>query len=154
MSLVPYPLNLSTKEKGAGKTFKFSSFGETKNILYQDLLEIMESHRRFVENGYFFILDSRVVRMQGLDEAYPKILTKDKIEAILSGSANYMEFYRSCNDSQKKIIVNMIVDKLFEDEDSLDLNMVDKISRESGVKIQDRVSDLRESVLAESKNKK
>lgn len=154
MSLVPFGLNLSTRERGQGKTFKFSSFGEVKNVLYQDLLDIMETHRNFMESGYFFILNPKVVRIQGLNDLYNRILTKEKIEQILTGAKDYMEVFNACNDSQKNVIVEMIVDKLFKEPESIDLNVVDKISRVSGRNIQARVDDLRESVLSPDKKDK
>lgn len=141
MSLLSYPLNLSTRERGQGKTIKFDSFGQIKKILYKDLIDVLEVSRHFMEYGYFIILDDRVIKAHGLQETYSKILTKDKIEEILSGTKGGLELYKSCNPEQQQTIILMIVEKLVSSPDSIDLNMVDKLSRVSGVNISQRAED-------------
>lgn len=143
MSLLSYPLNLSTKERGQGDVFKFDYFGQIKKILYSKLLGILEVHNNFMEYGYFIILDERVIKSHGLQETYSKILTKDKIDKILNGSAGAVELYSSCNEEQQKVIVSMMVEKVRDNPDSVDLNVVDKLSRISGVNITARADDSR-----------
>jgi len=132
MSLIPFRLNLSTREMGTGDMKKFTKFGEVKNILYKDLVDIMEVHSNFVEAGYFYILDPRVIRQQGLDETYSKILTKEKIEEILLNNSNpehCIKLYNSANEDQKKVIVQLLIYKVKENPDSVNLNTVEKISK-------------------------
>jgi len=114
MSLLPYRLNLSTKEGGQGDIKKFTKFGEVKNILYKDLVDIIEVNRSFMEAGYFYILDPVVIRQHGLDEVYSKILTKEKIEEILNNvNTEYcIDLYNSSNSNQQKVIVQLLVEKV------------------------------------------
>lgn len=144
MSLLPYPLVLTTRTKGQGKVIKFESFGEVKLVLYQDLIDILEVSRHFMENGYYIILDERVIKAHGLQDIYSKILDKEKIESILSGTKNGVELYKSCNPEQRKIIVTMIREKMVSDPESVDLNMVDKLSRESGINISQSATEAKE----------
>ena len=103
MSLLPHPLNLSTRDGGQGSVKRFGRFGEIKRILYKDLVDILDTNQRFAEAGYFYILNPEVVRQHGLDDVYEKILTKNKIEEILSmKSVDVAELYSSANDSQKR----------------------------------------------------
>lgn len=140
MSLTPYSLNLSTKEMGQGNVKKFSKFGEVKRILYRDLVDIMETNPTFLKAGFYYILDPRVIRFHGLDDTYSRILSKEKIEDILdSNSAEGLALYNSANEEQQKIIIGLIVDKLVDNPTSVNLNMVDSISRISGIKIHERV---------------
>ena len=143
MSLIPYTLNLSTKERGQGKTIKLERFGQIKRVLYKDLLDILEVNRRFTEAGYFLILDRRVLKAHGLEEIYLQILTKDKIESVLNGSDDCTDLYLSCNPAQQEILVSMLVEKLRDNPDTVDLNMIDKISRVSKVNIQEKAKDAR-----------
>lgn len=143
MSLLPYSLNLSTKERGQGKTIKFDSFGQVKKVLYKDLLDIFEVHRNFMEFGYFVILDKRVLKAHGLQETYANILTKEKIDEILNGSKGSIDLYKSCNEQQQKVIVSMVIEKVRDNPDSIDLNMVDQLSRVSGVNIAGKAEDAR-----------
>lgn len=142
MSLLPFTLNLSTKEQGQGNVKKFTKFGEVKRILYRDLVDIMEANPQFLEAGFYYILDPRVIRFHGLEEAYAKILTKDKIEDVLSANSEEgLSLYNTANPEQQKIIIGLIVDKLADDPKSVNLNVVDSISRVSGVNINEKVED-------------
>lgn len=153
MSLIPYTLVLATKPYGQGKLTKFERFGQIKKILYKDLIDILETSLRFLEGGYYIILDKRVVKAHGLEESYQKILTKDKILSILNGSSDdYAELYTSCNPMQQEIIVSMIVEKLRDAPESMDMNIVDKISRLSKVNISEKVKDARFILKKDSKS--
>jgi hypothetical protein len=147
MSINPVPLILSTQPRGGGKVFNFSKFGEVKRIMYDDVVAVIENHPTFAEQGRFYILDNRVIRYHGLDEAYNKILTKEQIEKILNNNGNALDLYNAANDAQKKIIVEFLVKTLRDNPDSVDLNLVDKISRISGVKIQERAEESRQMKL-------
>lgn len=146
ISLVDNELILTTKPYGhGGKPFTFRNQFEVKRILYSDLVDILESHPTFVENGYFYISDSNVIRKHGLDDVYKNILTKEKIERIMSGNSNdAVTLFKSANPAQQTMITEMLIKKLSENPDSIDLNMVDKISRASGVKIQEKAEEARE----------
>jgi len=144
ISLIDYPLNLSTLGNGQGKNVRFEKFAQRKQILYQDLLSIMEAYRSFMENGLFYILDKRVIRAHGLQETYSKILTKEKIESILAGSKEAVELYKNCNPEQQKIVIGMLVGLVRDDPNSVDLNMIDQLSRQSGIDIKKKADDARE----------
>lgn len=156
MSLLPYNMNLSTQEGGQGSVKKFTKFGEVKRILYRDLVEILEVHRNFVEAGYFYIMNPQLIRYHGLEDVYEKILTKEKIEEIISlNSENSLDLYNSANEKQQEIIVQLIIDKLMENPDSINLNFVDKISRLSKIDIYKKAEELRETdkqLLSEEEN--
>jgi hypothetical protein len=149
MSLIPFHLNLSTRERGGGKTYKFDHFGQVKRILYSDLVDIFETHPAFLQAGYFYILSPKVIRHHGLDDVYKGILTKEKIEQILTSESSNMEtcvsLYQSANKLQQEIIVAFMVDKLVENPDALDLNMVNRITTLSGVNITEKAKDIKES---------
>lgn len=149
MSLLPYRLNLSTKEGGQGDVKKFTKFGEVKNILYKDLVDIIEVNRTFMESGYFYILDPLVIRQHGLDEVYSKILTKEKIEEILNNiNTEYcIDLYNSSNSNQQKVIVQLLIEKVKNDSGSVNLYTVDRISRLSKIDIAQKAEE--ENALAE-----
>jgi len=156
ISLLPYPLNISTQPFGRGSTYKFQSFGEQKRIIYSHLSEIIENHRNFLEYGYFFILNPKVIRLHGLDDLYKKILTKEKIEEILNGTDIKVitTLFESCNDPQRDIIITMLVERMRDNPASVDLNIVDKISRMAKVNIQERAEDARKILHPEKDDEK
>jgi len=141
VSLCDMRLTLSTEGYGKGRLFSFAKFGDKKRILYSDLARIIESHAKFLESGYFYILDPRVVRVHGLDDVYKKLMTKQEIERIIQGEGNVVEIYQSANPKQQEIIQSILVTKLIENPDSLDLNFIDKISRISGVKLVEKAQE-------------
>lgn len=125
MSMLPYTLNLNTKLPGkGGDTFTFEKFGEVKKILYSDLAKILEYNRNMARNGSFIILDKRVVRRHGLDEAYEKILTKDNIEKILDGNeSDAVRLFKTANKSQQEVICQMIIQNGIDGKE-YDLNLL------------------------------
>ena len=149
MSLFAGHLNVSTQERGGGKVFRFEDFGTTKRMLYSELIDVLEAYSKFAEFGYFIILDPRVIRNHGLEDAYAKILTKEKIERIIAGSPDAHDLFAVCNPKQQEQIVSMLVGKLRDNADSLDLNMVDRISRLSNVDIAKKAKESREYFAAD-----
>ena len=145
MSLLPYNLNLSTKKDGSGVTKSFTRMGELKGILFGDLMDIIDNHRNFAESGAFYILDPRVVRRAGLDSFYSKILTKDKIEEVIKAkSENCVALYKSCNERQQLLMVQLLIEKIRDNPESVDLNVVSSISTLSSIRIMDMAEDARE----------
>lgn len=115
MSLCPNVLNLATahpKEKNR-KVFRFPEFGSVKKILYRDLLDILETETNFHEQGLFYILSKKVIRSNGFDELYEKILNKEQIEKILYGNqSDAVNLFKSCGEKQRETIVSLILDKM------------------------------------------
>ena len=144
MSLCPYVLNLTTELKGKGKIFTFQKFGEVKRILYNDLVKILEVHPRFANEGLFIIMNSKVVRRHGLDESYDNILTKENIEKILSGNqSDAVNLFKAANPKQKEMIATIIIDRMVGGLE-MDLNLVDRLSREMDYNIANRVNEIKE----------
>ncbi len=139
VSLIPYQLNLSTKPGGRGKIFSFPTFGSSKRIMYSDLVDILEVFQHFLENGYFYIQNRKVIRKHGLDDTYAKILDKEKIMQIVNSDprADIIGLYKSCNKKQQEIIAQLLIDKRLQGEE-IDLNMWDRFSRISGVNLQEK----------------
>lgn len=134
VSLLDYPLNFLPQRNGRAK-YRFERFGESKQIIYQDILMIIEQYKSFMEKGYFIILDERVINRHGLHEINEKILSKENLEKVLNGSPQAIEIFKLSSEHQKNTIVGMITRKLINDPKSIDLNVVDEISRISKTNI-------------------
>jgi len=154
MSLNPYELNLTTERNGRGKIFSFKDFGEVKNILYGDLVLIIETHGSFLNQGRFVVLDQRVIRRHGLDESYGKLLTKENFELILDGrlsdnssgnQSDAVKLFESANDVQREAVSQIFVDKILAEED-VDLNFLDRLSRIINYSIVDKARKTRETI--------
>jgi len=143
ISLLDYTLNLMRTQNSGRAKYMFKEFGERKEILYQDILFIIEEYRHFLADGFFLILDERVINRHGLQDITKQVLTKEKIEKILTGSKEAVALYKSCSDAQKKTIIGMVTRKLAVNPDAIDLNVVYELSRESGIKIQENADSAR-----------
>jgi hypothetical protein len=144
MSLLPYRLNLCTKERGQGKVYKFDKLYQVKKIIYSDLVDILEVAHEFLESGYFIILNPKVIRAHGLDDIYEKVLDKDRIEEIFTGTDEGVALFISATSGQKNVICDLVVQRLVQDDKSIDLNLVDKLSRLSGVNLSQKAEETRE----------
>ena len=145
MSLVPNELNLSTRKGKGGKIFQFTKLYEVKRIMYQDLADILENHRNFVDAGFFVVLNKDVIRHQGLDDAYANILTKEKMEDVFRGnSTDALNLFKSANPEQQEVICRVIVEELADGKEK-DLNFVDRISRVVGYSLVERADDMKKS---------
>jgi hypothetical protein len=141
MSLIDYPLNLLQQTTGRAK-YRFDKFGQTKQVLYQDLLSILENYMHFLEAGYFIILDKKVIGRHGLQDMFSKILTKEQIEKILDGSKDAVKLYEGCSPEQQRKVIGMVTRKLFASPDSVDMNIVNQLSRLSGINIMENARDM------------
>jgi len=154
MSLIPSKLNLSTAAKGRGKTYSFRKFGEVKRLMYSDLLAIMETHPNFLEQGKFIIMSKKVVQRHDLENLYSKLLDKKKIEDILQGNeSDAVNLFKLTNKNQQESIVRLIIDEILAGK-KIDLNFLDRLSREVGYNIAGRIEDMKYyKNLDEEKNK-
>jgi hypothetical protein len=140
MNLKAEPLTLSTALYGHGVQYNFAKFGQIKKIIYSDLVKIMEVHPNFLNEGFFYIMDKRVIRSHGLDEIYENILTKEQIEDSLDNLDQCIELFKVANYNQRKLIIDMLVDRIVEGHE-VDRNIVDRLSRISNIKIEEIIKE-------------
>jgi|GEM_PF-4474651 len=145
VSLCNDKLNLNTKNRGEGNRYSFDYFGETKNIMFSELAQIKETQKNFARKGYFFINNSSAVRQLGLEQDYKSILSLEKINQIISNSPDAENLFKSTNQGQQGILANMIVSMIMEGK-PVDMNVVHKISEISGIDINQRVTEQKESL--------
>ncbi len=145
MSLTNHRLSLSTEAYGQGTVYNFTNFGQVQSIFYDELAKIIHNNDRFTREGYFYILDPRVIRIHNLVEDYKKIVDKDTIVNILNLPVESIRTLM--NDSTphcRKTIASIILDKLIANE-SMDLNKVRVISETSGSDVEEIVKKIKEA---------
>jgi len=141
VSLCNFKLNLSTEGFGKGRKYAFRKFGEKKRISYRDLISIIETNMSFLEAGYFYILDSRVIEKHGFEEMYENILSREKFEeALACNQETSIELYKVANERQRKMIDRTLVHKIVEGE-NIDLNVVSLISNIGSTDIRKTAED-------------
>lgn len=144
MSLLPYPLTLTTQPKGGGKAYKFNKLGEKKRILYNDLVDIIEIQQRFLNAGMFYILDERVISRHGLHDLYDNILDKEKLERVIQcDGQDVITFFKSATKKQQEILGDILTQKIVDGE-YLDLNIISQIEKVGKISIIRRAEEVRE----------
>lgn len=133
MSLSNIPLNLTTEPMGRGRVFQFAKFGEVKKIMFDDLVKIAYNHPTFLQQGRFLILDPAAVQELGYEDDYAKILTKNKIEAVLENKDGAIDLYKSANEVQKRVIHEFLIRKIRDDLASVDTALIVSIKKTSGI---------------------
>jgi len=142
ISLCPHPLNLSTRKKG-GKNFRFANLGQEKRILYQDLLDIIETNSSFAEQGLFYILNKDVIRRHGLSDFYDSILKKDEMLNIITSDTDVaLRVFKTANRRQQEHIGEILENMLIRGE-SVDMNLVYHIGKEIGRDIDEIATNAR-----------
>ena len=148
MNICPMALTLSTEPHGRGRLINFSKFGDKRRVSYTDLVRIMDSHPTFVEKGFFYILDERVIRKHGLQEVYGNILNKEMLDKILDMGVDALDIYQSANETQRGFINDVLIRRI-RDEVYVDLNLVSRIEKIAGVSIIEKGRQVRELMREE-----
>lgn len=132
ISLYDGILSLTTGDGGQGKPYVFTKFGQSHNITWSDLSEILHYHHSFADKGYFYICDKNVISNENLTDVYNTILTKEIIDNLFNYSEKDMvDYFKSTTDEQKEVIVSMIAIRLAKGE-KLDLNKTNALERSYG----------------------
>jgi len=140
VSLCPNMLTMTTEAKGMGFPYTWTNFGDISQIVYSDLQLLIKNHGSglytdFFREGYVYINDKDVVKKSGFNEIYEKLLTFEQMQEVIKcDSEKCAELLASTNKRQQLHVARMVIEKIINGE-KLDLNIVDKFARISGVNI-------------------
>lgn len=145
MSMFYGTLNISDNiNRSAGRTLTFTKFGEIKSVLYHDLVNYVNTERRFAEQGYFYILDKAAVYHLGLSNDYAHLVDGDIVNHMMDYNIGELDAIISVmTEAQKDSIANMFADKIYKGN-NLDLNKIAVISKYIPVSIEQMVQEKRD----------
>lgn len=136
-------VNLKTSNDGSARHFRFEKLGQTIPIIYEHLINCINTDRWLFEDGLVYISDSNVIREQCLEDAYKKFLTPDTIENIMNFDINkIIEMISSTTPAIQETIIDLVVDKL-NHGGSIDMNKVNAIGNACNVNIMELASKLK-----------
>jgi hypothetical protein len=147
MSLYQNQINFTTEEHGRGKKYTLDKFGDVKNIIFNDLANILNNHPTFFEKGWLFICDPVVVEQVGFKDIYNNILRKETLEKAISGKADALMIYNSANAPQKAIIRDFLIAKARDYPETMDMKFLIEFKRETGIDIMQMAEDSKELML-------
>lgn len=106
---------------------------EAVSVSEAEATAIVNNMPNSARNGLFYILDADFVEEHELADAYKNILSDEQFKHLLAQSSDYVvDIFKSASDVQKKIIINMIIDKKSHNQ-PIDANIVEQISKLSGI---------------------
>lgn len=106
---------------------------DTVSVSESEATAIVNNMPESARNGLFYILDADFVEENELSDAYKNLLDDKQFKQLLNQSSDYVvDIFKSASDVQKKIIINMIIDKKSHNL-PIDANIVEQISKLSGV---------------------
>ena len=131
-SLTSNILVLSTEGYGRGIVKEFTEFGQTKQIMYSELSNIIYNQQKFAENGMFYVNNVDVIKNHDLELVYDKILNHNQMKNILDYDEDKMiELFNRTTKSQKETVATIILRRL-DKKENVDLNKLNILSREYG----------------------
>lgn len=136
-------VNLKTSNDGSARHFRFEKLGQTIPIIYEHLINCINTDRWLFEDGLIYISDPNVIREQCLEDAYKKFLTPETIENILDFDINVIiDMVTSTTPAIQESIIDLVVDKL-NHGGSIDMNKVNAIGTACNVNIMELASKLK-----------
>lgn len=106
---------------------------DTISVSEAEATAIVTNMPNAARNGLFYILDAEFVEENELAGAYQNILDDKQFKQLLNQSSDYVvDIFKSASDTQKKIIISMIIDKKSHNQ-PIDANIVEQIGKLSGV---------------------
>lgn len=136
-------VNLKTSNDGSARHFRFEKLGQTIPIIYEHLINCINTDRWLFEDGLIYISDSNVIREQCLEDAYKKFLTPETIENILDFDINVIvDMVTSTTPAIQETIIGLVANKL-NNGGSIDMNKVNAIGTACNVNIMELASKLR-----------
>lgn len=146
-------LNISTEKDGKGRVYTFHTFGHSNLILNDDLVDIVRNQYSAATEGKFFIADKEFVDTLGLTRFYEKIISPEELLRVIETkkSKEAVDIFKSVTPSQQQTIIDLLVLRV--KDNKYDADVVDKISRESGIKIIAKAEEAKEfeKILQEKK---
>lgn len=128
-------VNMKTSNDGSARHFRFEKLGQTIPIIYEHLINCINTDRWLFEDGLVYISDPNVVREQCLEDAYKKFLTPDKIENILDFDVDTIrEMVSSTTDAIQETIVDLVAAKMNKGG-SIDMNKIEVIGNACNKKV-------------------
>lgn len=114
------------------RKFKFTEFGQTQKIPYQEIINMIQFHPAYFTEGTLIIMDKTIQEDYGLTDMYQKVLTPKNIESVFEMNIDELEvLVKTMPESARKTFVSK-AQELFEDDKLDSYKIIQLIEREFG----------------------
>lgn len=128
-------INLSTGTlvfRGS-KLWRLEGQYKKQTVMEREARLIVNNNPRLIESGVLYIADSEFVKANDLQEIYTNLLTDKDLEHLFQQDpAQVVNWYNSVSDGQKRIIEDMIKNKIYNKE-RIDANILVDIGNLCGI---------------------
>lgn len=138
ISLLPWTYNISTRRLGKGKVYSFNKFGDSQNIKFSDMQDILTIAEEQFRKGYAILSSKKDYDDLGIGDIYNEVMTKEKIEELVAlQNMNSVNTILEMEEDMQEVVVSTIAEKIASGI-SYDYNKI-KILEDNGLQINERV---------------
>lgn len=115
ISLVPNTYNLTTQPNGGGKIYTFNKFGDSLNIRFTDMQDILNIYGQQFESGMAILTNKKDYDDLAIGYLWDSVISKDKLDRLLElkDEESIDAILNMDKDTQERI-ARIIAQKIFD----------------------------------------
>lgn len=115
ISLVPNTYNLTTQPNGRGKLYTFNKFGDSLNIRFTDMQDILNIYGQQFESGMAILTNKKDYDDLAIGYLWDSVISKDKLDRLLElkDKESIDAILNMDKDTQERI-ARIIAQKIFD----------------------------------------
>lgn len=115
ISLVPNTYNLTTQPNGRGKIYTFNKFGDSLNIRFTDMQDILNIYGQQFESGMAILTNKKDYDDLAIGYLWDSVISKDKLDRLLElkDEESINVILNMDKDTQERI-ARIIAQKIFD----------------------------------------
>lgn len=115
ISLVPNTYNLTTQPNGRGKIYTFNKFGDSLNIRFTDMQDILNIYGQQFESGMAILTNKKDYDDLAIGYLWDSVISKDKLDRLLElkDEESIDTILNMDKDTQERI-ARIIAQKIFD----------------------------------------
>lgn len=115
ISLVPNTYNLTTQPNGKGKIYTFNKFGDSLNIRFTDMQDILNIYGQQFESGMAILTNKKDYDDLAIGYLWDSVISKDKLDRLLElkDEESIDAILNMDKDTQERI-ARIIAQKIFD----------------------------------------
>lgn len=115
ISLVPNTYNLTTQPNGRGKLYTFNKFGDSLNIRFTDMQDILNIYGQQFESGMAILTNKKDYDDLAIGYLWDSVISKDKLDRLLElkDEESIDAILNMDKDTQERI-ARIIAQKIFD----------------------------------------
>lgn len=115
ISLVPNTYNLTTQPNGRGKIYTFNKFGDSLNIRFTDMQDILNIYGQQFESGMAILTNKKDYDDLAIGYLWDSVISKDKLDRLLElKDEESIDAILNIDKDTQERIARIIAQKIFD----------------------------------------